>query len=87
MTSRIGIYTRVSHDATGEQTATARQEKACRAFAEVRGWDVVEVFEDVDLSAYQRGVMRPGYEALLRAIQAGDVDGALVWKLDPLRSL
>jgi site-specific DNA recombinase len=84
MTLRIGIYTRLSHDATGEQTATTRQEKACRSFAELRGWEVIEVFEDVDLSAYQRGVLRPSYERLLAAIDDGAVDGVLVWKLDRL---
>jgi DNA invertase Pin-like site-specific DNA recombinase len=81
MTLRIGIYTRLSHDATGEQTATARQEKACRAFAGLRGWEVVDVFEDVDLSAYQRGTMRPSYERLVHDLECGAIDGVLVWKL------
>ncbi|MEY2454082.1 MAG: site-specific recombinase [Acidimicrobiaceae bacterium] len=85
MTLRIGIYTRLSHDSTGgEQTATARQEKACRAFAELRGWDVAEVFEDVDLSAYKRGVVRPSYERMLEQIASGRISGVVVWKLDRL---
>src|SRR3954451_11732466 len=85
MALRIAIYTRLSHDSTGgEQTATSRQEKACRAFAEMRGWDVVEVFEDVDLSAYQRTVVRPAYEQMLELIGEKQIDGVLVWKLDRL---
>jgi DNA invertase Pin-like site-specific DNA recombinase len=58
----IVIYTRLSRDETGHQTATHRQEQACRAFAELRGWEVARVFEDVDVSAYQRRVVRPAYE-------------------------
>ena len=85
MTLRIGIYTRLSLDATGgEQTATARQERACRAYAEVRGWEVVEIFEDVDLSAYQPRVVRPAYERLLLRVAEGAIDGVLFWKLDRL---
>src|SRR5436190_707503 len=84
MTLRMAIYTRLSHDPTGLQTATARQERACRQFAELRGWDVVDVYEDVDLSAFQRGVVRPSYERMLEAIKRGELDGALVWKLDRL---
>ncbi|MEY2420022.1 MAG: hypothetical protein QOI95_89 [Acidimicrobiaceae bacterium] len=84
MSTSIGIYTRLSHDATGEQTATARQERACRSFAELRGWTVAEVFEDVDVSAYKTGVIRPAYERLLLAVRSGDLGGVLVWKLDRL---
>ena len=81
----IGIYTRLSHDATGEQTATARQERACRAFADLRGWTVAEVFEDVDVSAYKTGVVRPAYERLpCPGDQSGAIGGVLVWKLDRL---
>lgn len=78
----VALYTRLSSDPTGQQTATPRQQKACRAFAELRGWEVVRVFEDVDLSAYQRGVVRPAYEEMLRAIRSKAVDGVVAWKLD-----
>ena len=78
----VAIYTRLSHDATGEQTATHRQRVACEAFAALRGWRVVRVFEDVDLSAYQRSVVRPAYEEMLLAVRAKRIDGILAWKLD-----
>jgi DNA invertase Pin-like site-specific DNA recombinase len=80
----VAIYTRLSLDDTKQQTATARQAASCRAYAEARGWSVIEVHEDVDLSAYRRGVIRPAYERLLRDLAAGAVDGVLVWKLDRL---
>ena len=80
----VAIYTRLSHDRTGRQTATHRQQAACQAFAELRGWRVARVFEDVDLSAYRRGVVRPAYEEMLLAIQSKRVDGVVAWKLDRL---
>lgn len=80
----IFIYTRLSRDETGQQTATHRQEHACRAFAELRGWEVVGVFEDVDVSAYQRRVVRPAYEEMVRALEAKKAAGVVVWKLDRL---
>lgn len=81
--TRIGIYTRLSHD-KGEQTSTHRQLEACRAFAGMRGWEVSHVYEDVDYSAFKKGVVRPEYEALLNAVVAGALDGVVVWKLDRL---
>ena len=83
MTS-VAIYTRLSHDASGAQTATRRQQSACEAFAELRGWTVVNVFEDVDLSAYKSSVVRPAYERMLSAIKERRVDGVVAWKLDRL---
>lgn len=80
----IVIYTRLSRDETGHQTATHRQEQACRAFAELRGWEVARVFEDVDVSAYQRRVVRPAYEEMVRALEAKEAGGVVVWKLDRL---
>lgn len=80
----VAIYTRLSSDTTGQQTATHRQQSACEAFATIRGWDVVHVYEDVDLSAYRQGVVRPAYEQLLHAIKSKRVDGIVAWKLDRL---
>jgi site-specific DNA recombinase len=82
--ARVALYTRLSLDPTGEQTATARQETACRSFAAARGWTVAEVLEDVDLSAYRRGVHRPAFEHLQELAVEGAIDGVLVWKLDRL---
>lgn len=81
--ARVAIYTRLSRDLTGEQTSTGRQERLCRQYAEARGWQVCDVFEDVDISAYS-GVARPAFEALRRAADAGAYEGVLVWKLDRL---
>ncbi len=81
---RVGIYTRLSRDMDGHQTATARQEKDCRALARSKGWKVAQVYEDVDLSAFKRGVRRPAYERLLNDLETGAIQGVVIWKLDRL---
>lgn len=80
---RAAIYTRLSKDPTGQQTATARQREDCRALVARHGWEVVGEYEDADLSAF-RGVARPGYEAMLAGLEAGEIDRVVAWKLDRL---
>jgi DNA invertase Pin-like site-specific DNA recombinase len=65
-----------------DQTSTQRQATDCRKLAEVRGWGDVEVFEDLDVSAFVEGVRRPAYERMLGEIQAGRVEHVVVWKID-----
>ena len=80
----VGVYVRVSKEEGAERHSTARQERSCRAFAELREWPVAEVFADEDISAYRRSARRPAFERLLAAIAARRLDGVLVWKLDRL---
>lgn len=81
---RTGIYVRISDDANGTSTATARQLEDCRKLAEARGWTVADTFEDADLSAYKRRVVRPEFERMVEAVKAGEIDVVLAWKLDRL---
>jgi site-specific DNA recombinase len=81
---RFAVYLRISRDPDGTSTAPERQLKDCRAFAKLRGWDVVNVHRDADVSAYRKGVKRPAYDELLAGIRAGAYDGVLVWRLDRL---
>lgn len=80
---RLGIYVRISKDPDGQSTSPARQEQDCRAFAELHGHEVVKTYSDIDISAYT-GVDRPGYEELMADLEAGVLDGVLVWRLDRL---
>lgn len=80
------IYVRLSQDRDGE-TSTARQEADCRRLIEAKGWQVGEVYRDVDLSAWS-GVERPAYERALADAGDGRFDVLMVWKIDRLaRSL
>lgn len=85
--TRAAISARISDDRTGAGLGVQRQEQDCRALAEARGWTVVAVHVDNDLSAYS-GKRRPGYEALLAQIEAGEIDVVIAWHTDRLhRSL
>jgi len=44
----------------------------------------VDVYEDIDVSAYDRRVRRPAFDRLMRTVAGGQVNGVLVWKLDRL---
>lgn len=80
---RWGIYTRISQDVSGEGLGVARQEADCREKAAEKGGVVVRVFSDNDISAWS-GKRRPGYQAMLQAIKAGQIDGVVVYNLDRL---
>lgn len=80
---RIAVYARLSID-DGTQLGTGRQVADCEAFAAIREWVVAERYVDRDTSAYQHQSKRPEWEAMLAEIQAGRLDGVVVWKLDRL---
>src|SRR5439155_10918586 len=79
----VGVYTRLSLDRDGTKEGPDRQEAACRRLASERGWTVVDVYEDRDISAYS-GKVRPEYDRLMADVAAGRIDTILVWKLDRL---
>jgi DNA invertase Pin-like site-specific DNA recombinase len=80
---KVAIYTRLSQDRDGQKTSTTRQEQDCLALAQARGWKVAAVFKDSDRSAYS-GKERPAFDAMIGAIDRGDVQGVVAWKVDRL---
>lgn len=80
---RAAIYVRISQDRTGAGLGVARQEEDCRRLVERNGWTVVEVYVDNDVSA-SSGKPRPGYERMLGAVAAGDLDAVICWHVDRL---
>ncbi len=81
---RAAIYLRISKDEAGDTLGVRRQEKICRDLGDRLGWGVGQVFVDNDTSATRKGVKRPGYIALTKALRAGEVDGVLVVAQDRL---
>ncbi|HEY3925006.1 MAG TPA: recombinase family protein [Acidothermaceae bacterium] len=77
------IYTRQSVDRDLDELAVTRQREACERLAADRGWQVVEVVVDNDVSASGRKP-RPGFLRILRAIDAAEVDVVIVWEIDRL---
>lgn len=80
---RAAIYCRISKDRVGAGLGVARQRQDCDMLAEQRGWQVIAVYEDNDISAYS-GRTRPGYRRLLADIRAGQVDAVIAWHTDRL---
>lgn len=81
--TRAIIYCRISRDREGAGLGVERQLEDCRALAEQLGLDIVEIYEDNDLSAYS-GKPRPGYLALLQDLRDGRANVVLAWHTDRL---
>lgn len=81
--ARAAIYTRISKDLQLEGLGVARQLKDCRALAAKHDWEVVEDFEDNDISA-SGGKARPQYLRLKALMEAGGVDVVVVYSADRL---
>jgi DNA invertase Pin-like site-specific DNA recombinase len=75
---RAAIYVRISRDPAGKEAGVTRQEADCRKLAADRGWDVVALFPDNDRSATS-GKKRPGWEALLAAIETDEIDALVAY--------
>src|SRR5439155_15264480 len=64
------IYVRISRDREGVRAGVKRQREDCERLCRDRGWQVVDVYEDDDRSAFS-GKPRPAYLAMLDALKAG----------------
>ena len=81
---RVAIYLRVS---TSKQD-TDNQRRELEAVAERSGWKVVKVYEDAGISGAKGRDQRPGLDAMLKAVNAKEVDMVASWSVARLgRSL
>jgi site-specific DNA recombinase len=80
------IYCRISKSRDEDQTGVDRQERLCREVADRLGLVIVAgcVFVDNNRSAWQRNRNRPGWDALLEVIRAGQVRHVIVYQPDRL---
>lgn len=79
---RAVIYARMSLAEDGDTKGVVRQEEACRALAVARGWTVVEVVTENNVSATKD--KRPGYDAMLADARSGAYDVIVAWAVDRL---
>jgi len=84
---RCLIYTRISLDKAGDAHGVANQLADLEKRAEARGWTVVYRLSDNDIGVTRKdptkpGKYRPGWEEVLRLVDARAVDVVLVWKWD-----
>jgi site-specific DNA recombinase len=80
---RAGIYARISSDREADGLGVARQIADCNRLAERKGWPVREQYVDDDVSAWS-GKRRPEYARMLADLEAGTINGLLVYDLDRL---
>lgn len=78
-----GIYVRISQDSEGKGLGVARQEEDCRKLCEQRGWHVVRVYSDNDVSAYS-GKPRPDYKEMMGDVAVGTVNAIVAYNADRL---
>lgn len=77
------VYLRMSLDRTGEALGIERQRQDLLALVNGRGGTVGQEFVDNSVSA-SSGRRRPAYEAMLAAVERGEVDTIAAWSLDRL---
>lgn len=82
---RTAAYTRVFRDNEGDAVPAARQLEECGSLCGERGWELIELYEDDDHSAFT-GRRRPAYERLLEDLAAGRLDALVAWHGDRLWS-
>ncbi len=80
------IYCRLSLAAMNDTTKVDDQERICQQVAARRGWRTsdVLVFKDNSRSAWQKDRKRPGWDAMLAAIERGDAQAIVVYHGDRL---
>lgn len=82
MATTVALYARRSSDPEHEGLTIDRQLADLRAFAAVRGWDVLEELEDPGLEAPSPN--RRVFEHARQLVRDGVVRGLVAWRLDLL---
>jgi site-specific DNA recombinase len=75
------VYLRQSRDFTGEERGISRQREDCTALLARRGWTLGVEHVDNDITASGKR-KRPGFEALIARIAAGQTRIVVAWNLD-----
>jgi site-specific DNA recombinase len=82
---KVALYARLSKDRSGISENVDIQVRECKAHARSQGWRIVGIWTDNDISAsrYSKKV-RPGYQALLTAIQRGNIEAIVITEMPRL---
>lgn len=83
---RAGVYCRLSYAPDGSLEKVEQQESDCRELAVRLRWPISEqhIYLDNSRSAWQRNRKRPRWDAMLAAIEAGEIDSIIVYHGDRL---
>jgi len=87
-TVRVAVYARQSHRrADASEASPEAQLNACIALVASRGlqnWAVVAEFKDIGKSGWDPSVERPGFEAMMAAVERGEIDVIVINELSRL---
>lgn len=80
------IYCRISLSRFGDTLKVDDQERICRDLAAARGWATcdAQVYKDNSVSAWRRDRKRPGWDAMLAAVERHEVNAIIVYHGDRL---
>jgi len=81
---RAAIYCRMSLAADNDTTKVDDQERLCRATAKRLGWQVADVYQDNNRSAWKHDRKRPQWDRMLADIEAGKISAIIVYHGDRL---
>jgi len=79
---KTAIYLRVSTDK--QESSELMQSEKCLNYCSMKGYDVVDVFVDSNVSGKTKMSNRPAGSKLLEAIDRKEIDNVVIWKLDRL---
>ncbi|QIN94449.1 serine integrase [Arthrobacter phage Lego] len=79
---RIIGYVRLSRASREESTSVVRQREIIEKTCAARDFELVDIVEDVDVSATKTRLERPGLTEARERIKAGEADAVMVWRLD-----
>lgn len=81
--TRVLLYIRVStHEQAMEGYSVGEQTERLKKYADAMGWTVVKVYTDPGYTGAD--THRPGLREMLRAVESGQADKVVVYKLDRL---
>ena len=81
---KIVGYARLSRASREESTSIVRQRDLIAKTCDARGFELVEIVEDNDVSATKTRLERPGLNRVRELIREGKADAVMVWRLDRL---
>jgi site-specific DNA recombinase len=81
--SRAATYTRISHDAAGDEHGVTNQDNGAGQLCDSRGLSIVARFSDNDISA-SNGDYRPDYHAMMAAAARREFDAIVVFQTSRL---
>lgn len=77
------VYTRVSTKEQAEEGySVEEQDRRCKAAIESKGWQYVGTYSDPGVTG--RTMDRPGLQNMLKAVESGEVEAVVIYKLDRL---